>query len=158
MADTVTALLEARSDDDGVAILWQDRSWTWREHVAEARRWAAALLSVADPARPVHVGTLLGNTPDMLTALAAGALGGYVTVGLNDTRRGAALTADIARADVQLLLVDAEHRPLLDGLELPGVRVFDTTSAEWADLVAGAGALTPLRVPTAMDPFMLIFT
>ena len=158
MADTFTQLFEARADDDGTAILSDDRTWTWREYIAEARSWAAALLGAADTTRPVHIGTLLGNTPDMLIALAAGALGGYVTVGINTTRRGAALAADIARADCQIIITDADHRGLLDGLELSGVRVLQTGTPEWDQLVSTAGELEPLTVPTAMDTYMLIFT
>ncbi|MET7773715.1 fatty-acid--CoA ligase FadD1 [Nocardia sp. NPDC005366] len=158
MAATVTELLLARADDETLAITYRGRTWTWREHIAEARLRAAAILSVADPARPMHIGTLLGNTPEMLTSLAAGALGGYVTVGINNTRRGAALADDIRRADVQILLTDAEHRALLDGLDLDGVTVFDVSSPEWAELLGGAGELTPHSVPGATDTFMLIFT
>src|SRR6202008_5109048 len=86
---------------------------------------AAAVIGVADPDRPLHVGALLGNTPEMLTAMASAALGGYVLCGINDTRRGAALARDILRADCQILLTDPAHRTLLDGLDLPGVRVVD---------------------------------
>ncbi|GAC67803.1 fatty-acid--CoA ligase FadD1 [Gordonia soli] len=158
MAETVTQLLEARANDDNLAITFEGRRWTWREHVADARRAAAAVLATADPSRPMHIGALLGNTPDILTALAAGALGGYVTAGINNTRRGAALAGDILRADCQILITDAEHRPLLDGLDLPGVVVLDTSSAQWADMLATAPELTPYSVPTAVDTFMLIFT
>ncbi|MBF6290352.1 fatty-acid--CoA ligase FadD1 [Nocardia farcinica] len=158
MADTVTALLQARAEDDDLAVSYADRRWSWREYVDGARHRAAAVLAMIDRDRPPHVATLLGNTPEMLFALAAGALGGYVTVGLNDTRRGAALADDIARADAQIVLTDADHRVLLDGLELPGVRVVDTSAPEWAEAVAHAGELEPLSVPGAMDTFMLIFT
>lgn len=158
MADTVTQLLEERANDDNLAITYEGRQWSWREYIADARRMAAAVLGVADTSRPMHIGTLLGNTPDMLLALAAGALGGYVTVGVNNTRRGDGLVDDILRADCQILITDAEHRPLLDGLELPGVRVVDTSSTQWSGLLANAGELTPYSVPTAMDTFMLIFT
>ena len=56
----------------------------------------------------------------MLRSMAAAALGGYVLCGINTTRRGAGLLADIRRSDCQLLLVNPEHRPLLDGLDLLG--------------------------------------
>ena len=108
--------------------------------------------------RPLHIGTLLGNTPDMLTAMAAAGLGGYVLCGINNTRRGAALARDIVQADCQILLTDAGHRDLLAGLDLPGVRVLDVGADEWAALLAGAGPLTPHREAGAMDTFMLIFT
>ncbi|GAB91420.1 fatty-acid--CoA ligase FadD1 [Gordonia rhizosphera] len=158
MADTVTELLQERAGDDTLAITFEGRQWTWRNYVSEARRVAAALLGVADHSRPVHIGTLLGNTPDMLIALAAGALGGYVTVGINTTRRGDGLAADIMRADCQIVITDARHRDLLDGLDLPGVHVIDTSAAQWDDLLAAAGELTPDSVPTATDTYMLIFT
>lgn len=158
MADTVTQLLLERADDDAVAITYHGRHRSWREHIADARRMASAVLALADAGRPMHVGTLLGNTPTMLTALAAGALGGYVTAGINTTRRGAALAGDIARADCQILLTDAEHRHLLTDLDLPGVTVIDTTTAAWERRLADAGELTPHSTPAPTDPFMLIFT
>ena len=108
--------------------------------------------------RPLHIGALLGNTPDMLTAMAAAGLGGYVLCGINNTRRGAALARDIVHADCQILLTDADHRDLLTDLDLPGVRVLDVGADEWAALLAGAGPLTPHHEAGAMDTFMLIFT
>src|ERR1700754_2239162 len=90
--------------DSTPAVKYGDRVWTWREHLADATASAAALIGIADPKRPLHVGALLGNTPEMLTAMAAAALGGYVLCGINDTRRGAALAKDIIRADCQILL------------------------------------------------------
>ncbi len=115
-AETVQQLLRERAEDDRVGVRSGDDTWTWREHLAEAAAEAAAVIALADPTRPLHVGVLLGNTVDMLRSMAAAALGGYVLVGLNTTRQGPALLADIRRADCQLLLVNAEHAPLLDGL------------------------------------------
>ncbi len=158
MAETVQQLLRERAQDDHPAVRYGDRSWTWREHVAESEAVAAALIGLADPHGPLHVGTLLGNTPDMLRAMAAAALGGFTLCGINTTRRGAGLAADIRRAGCQLLVTDAEHLPLLADLDLDGVRVLDTSRPEWAHLVAGAGPLTPYREVGAMDTFMMIFT
>ncbi|MCF8587596.1 fatty-acid--CoA ligase FadD1 [Gordonia liuliyuniae] len=158
MAETVTQLLEERAGDSGTAVIADERTWTWAEYVAEGRRTAAAVLDATDPDRPVHVGVLLGNTPAMLIALAAGALGGYVTVGVNDTRRGESLTADLRRADCQILLTDAAHRGLVEGLDLSGITVIDTSSPEWAGRLESAGPLEPHSVPGPADPFMLIFT
>src|SRR6478752_831065 len=112
-----------------------DRQWTWREHLREASARAAALLALVDRDRPVHVGVLLGNTPEFLHQMAAAGLGGYVLCGLNTTRRGAALAADVRRADCQIVVADAEHRPLLDGVELAGVRVLDSSGEDWARLL-----------------------
>ena len=158
MAETIQQLLRERAEDDHVAIRYGDRSWTWREHVAESSAVASALLGVSDPDRPVHVGTLLGNGPDMLRMMAAGGLGGFTLCGINTTRRGEGLVQDVRRAECQVLVTDAEHRPLLDGLDLEDVRVLDTSTPEWADLIAGAGALTPYAEVGAMDTFMMIFT
>jgi fatty-acyl-CoA synthase len=158
MTDTLQQLLRERADDDATAIKYGDRAWTWREHVAQAVAQAASLVSMAAPGRPLHVGVLMGNTPDMLTALAAAAIGGYVLCGVNTTRRGDALARDVARVDVQILLTDAEHRHLLDGLELPGVTVIDVSTDEWADWVAAAPDLVPHREVAADDTFMMIFT
>ncbi|OBI47095.1 acyl-CoA synthetase [Mycobacterium kyorinense] len=158
MADTLQQLLRERVADDAPAVKYGDRVWTWREHLADASAAAAALIGIADPERPLHVGALLGNTPEMLTAMAAAALGGYVLCGINDTRRGDALTRDILRADCQILLTDAAHRPLLDGLDLPGVRVLDTSSSDWSAVRGAADTLTPYREVAPTDTFMMIFT
>lgn len=130
--------------------------WTWRDHLADAERQASAVIAGADPSRPLHVGTLLGNTPAMLTAMAAAGLGGYVLCGINSTRRGEALGRDIATADCQILLTDTAHRGLLDGLELPGVAVVDVDAGDWPDAAAGPPAI--YREVDAGDTFMLIFT
>lgn len=165
MAETVQQLLrELRDDDDAasrVAVTYEGRVWTWREHLAAAEDQAAALIGIADPDRPLHVGVLLANTPEMLTAMAAAGLGGYVICGINDTRRGEALARDIRRADCQILLTDTAHVDLLDGLDLGGVRLLLVDSPEWKELTAGpirAGVLRPHREAAGTDTFMLIFT
>jgi fatty-acyl-CoA synthase len=116
------------------------------------------LLALADPDRPLHIGVLLGNTPEFLHQMAAAGLGGYVLAGINTTRRGEALAADIRRADCQIVVTDAEHRALLDGLNLDGIQVLDSSSDEWSRLLEGAGDLTPHREVEPMDTYMLIFT
>ena len=158
MPETVQQLLRERLDQDATALKFGNRVWTWREHLADASATAAALIRIADPDRPLHVGALLGNTPEMLTAMAAAGLGGYVLAGINNTRRGAALARDILRADCQILLTDPAHKELLDGLELPGVRVFDVSSEQWSANLASAGPLTPYREVAPADTFMMIFT
>ncbi|MGH3644493.1 MAG: fatty-acid--CoA ligase FadD1 [Mycobacterium sp.] len=158
MADTLQQLLRTRSDSDSVAVRHADRVWTWREHIAAASAQAAAVVAAADPSKPLHVGVLMGNTPDMLTALAAAGLGGYVLCGINTTRRGDALARDIARVDCQMVLTDPGHRDLLDGLELPGVTVIDVSTDAWTDRVASAPPLVPHREVAADDTFMMIFT
>ena len=158
MPETIQQLLRERVADTAPAVRYGTQEWTWQEHLAEAAGEASALLSIADTDRPVHIGALLGNTPEMLTAMAAAGLGGYVLCGINDTRRGPALARDILRADCQILLTDAAHIDLLAGLDLPGVRILETSSPEWARLSAEAGPLTPHREVGPTDTFMMIFT
>lgn len=158
MADTLQQLLRERIDQDTPALKYGDRVWTWREYLADAAATAAAVIRAADPARPLHVGALLGNTPEMLTAMAAAALGGYVLCGVNDTRRGAALARDILHAHCQILLTDPAHKALLDGQDLPGVQVFDVSGESWAALLERAGPLVPQREVAPTDTFMMMFT
>jgi fatty-acyl-CoA synthase len=158
MTETIQQLLRERAASDAVAVKYGDRCWTWREHVREASERASALLALADRHRPLHVGVLLGNTPEFLNQMAAASLGGYVLCGINTTRRGEALAADIRRADCQIVVTDADHRDLLKDLDLSGIRVLDASSGEWAGLVDTTGPLTPCRETDPMDTFMLIFT
>jgi fatty-acyl-CoA synthase len=94
-SETIQQLLRERATSDAIAVKYGDRQWTWREHLRDASARAAALLSLVDHDKPVHVGVLMGNTPEFLNQMAAAGLGGYVLCGLNTTRRGAALAADV---------------------------------------------------------------
>jgi len=160
--DTIQALLRTRMSDPTVAVKHGDLQWTWAEYLEQSAARAAALIAAADPQRPLHVGALLGNTPEMVAQMAAAGLGGYVLCGLNTTRRGEALAADIRRAHCQFVVTDAEHRCLLEGLDLDGTPVLDTSAPQWAEFLsgflAGAAELVPHRQVTAMDAFMMIFT
>ncbi|MEV5002338.1 AMP-binding protein [Nocardioides sp. LML1-1-1.1] len=112
---TVRDLLLARAEDDRPALRWREagsvRTLTWREYVGAAARLAADVEHDLDPGRPPHVGALLPNGPAFALHLAAAGLGGHVLVGLNSTRRGEALAADVAKADCQLV-VDSPDRAL----------------------------------------------
>ncbi|SHP24623.1 fatty-acid--CoA ligase FadD1 [Mycobacteroides abscessus] len=158
MADTIQQLVLARATDDSIGLIYRGQTWTWRAHLATAARHAAALIRIADPTRPLHVGTLLGNTPAMTTAMAAAAQGGYVLCAINNTRRGEGLLRDIRKSDVQVLLVDTEHRPLIDAVDLSDVTVIHVDSAEWLERMKTSGELHPYRTAGPLDPFMMIFT
>ena len=149
---TLRELLLARADDDRPGLVAHDRTWSWREYVDLAAGRAATLHGLLDPRRPPHVGVLLDNTPEMAIQLAAASFGSHVVVGLNTTRRGEGLLADIRKADVQVLVVDPAHAPLLDQLDLSGVTVLDASSHRWriADV--------PRADPGDDSLFMLIFT
>ncbi len=159
MSETVQQLLRARAEDDSRGMVFEGRTWSWREYVAAASARANALAELMTDDRVRHVGVLLENTDEMALALAAGAMGGHVTAGINLTRRGEGLRTDVLRADCQVLLTDDEHLPLLEGLDLSGVRVVNVDGREWPELVAGgAGPVRSPREVDTMDTFMLIFT
>lgn len=147
------ALLVARAEQDSPALLAGPESWTWREYVAAAHGRALALDGLLDRSRPAHVGVLMENTPEIAFHLAAAGLGAHVLVGLNTTRRGDALAADIRKADVQVVVTEPTTAGLLDGLDLGDVRVVDAATYDWPDD-------GPLPETAADDDalFMLIFT
>ncbi|WP_431239107.1 fatty-acid--CoA ligase FadD1 [Mycolicibacterium aichiense] len=157
MIDTVQKLLRTRVDDESVAVISPERTWTWREYLADAAAEASALLALLDPVRPRHVGALMTNSPAYVRSMAAAALGGYVLCGINTTRRGEGLMSDITRSDCQLLLVDDDHAALIEGLDLPGVGVLNVAGPRYTDAVATAKPLVPHEV-AGTDPFMMIFT
>jgi len=156
---TLRDLLLTRAEDDAPALLAGEERWSWREYVAAASSRAEALAGLLDPGRPRHVGVLLDNTPEMAFQLAAAGLGAHVVAGLNTTRRGAGLLADIRKADVQVVVVEKSHAPLLEGLDLDGVTVI---GPEWfrqaqPPEVSRLAALAP-QPPGPDSLFMLIFT
>ena len=79
--DTIQALLRKRLTDPAIAVKYADAQWSWRQYLTGATARASALIAAADPQRPMHVGVLLGNTPEMLRTMAAAGLGGYVLCG-----------------------------------------------------------------------------
>lgn len=62
------------------------------------------------------------------------------------------------QADCQILLTDPVHKTLLDGLELPDVRVIDVADETWEALRVSTTTLTPHREVAPADTFMMIFT
>ncbi len=150
---TIRTLLTARAEDPSPGLLAGDRRWTWAEYVAATRGRAASLAGLLDHDRPPHVGLLLANTPEMAVQLGAAGWGAHVVVGLNTTRRGAALLADIRRADVQVIVTEPGQAALLDGLDLDGIRVVDAATHAWA-----LDGPEPAAAPEPDSLFMLIFT
>ena len=155
--NTVTALLKplAEVDDRGIYCATDDAAVSfvsWRDHIQDAADLAALLQSRLDPDKPPHVGVLLENTPFFSRVLVAAALSGIVPVGLNPTRRGAALQRDIDHADCQLVLSDRSG-------DDSGIATVDIESGDFAAELAGHAG-SPVCFPT-VDPdalFILIFT
>lgn len=153
---TVREQLLARAEDDRPGLLFEDASWTWAEVVRESCVRSAVLSTLLEPTLPPHVGVLLENVPEFLFLLGGAALGGHVVVGLNPTRRGPALAADVARADVQVVVTDAAHADLLADVD---VEVLPIESPDWTTwLEEHAGAPAPGTAVGPDDLMMLIFT
>ena len=154
---TVTRLLEPLVDVDDRGVHEGDSFVGWRDHIRAGAALGAALRARLDPAAPPHVGVLLGNTTFFSSVLVAAAVAGLVPVGLNPTRRGAALANDIARADCQLVLCD-------DSALIPdGVDFIDVNSPVFlTEVHAHHPDETKTSVtfphPDPNDLFMLIFT
>ena len=114
---TVAAMVAARAEDDHTGVVDATGSWTWREAVREGAARGALARSLFGDGLP-HVGILLPNGPDFLFWLNAVALAGAAMVGINPTRRGEALAADIRATDCSIIVTDAEGAALLEGLSL----------------------------------------
>ena len=157
---TITRLLLDRADDDRVGLRFEDRSWTWREHVEASARWATWMLDHRDPDRPFHVGVLLDNVPEFSFVLGAAALCGAVIVGVNPTRRGAELTRDIAHTDCQLIVTERRHLPLLHdaGAVLPDGRTIVVDDPGTEAMIAALEPVAEYATPDEGDLLMLIFT
>ncbi|MFE0751194.1 long-chain-fatty-acid--CoA ligase [Gordonia sp. NPDC058843] len=156
-ASTVADLLAplAGVGERGVWFAGEFRSWA--DHLDDAAVRAGVLRERLTEDLPRHVGVLLTNTPEFSALFAAAARHGFVLVGLNTTRRGAALVADIARAECQIVLCGDDTRHLLDGLDLGGTLVVDVDSPQWTAAVDASSA-APLVEPAPDDLMMLIFT
>ena len=158
MSDEITVRhqLLARRGETHPGLLSGDDSWTWDEVVQESCVRSAVMSSLLAPGAPPHVGVLLDNTPEFAFLLGGAALGGQVVVGLNTTRRGAALADDVVRSDCQVVVTDSSYAGLLEDVSVPVLRV---DSPAWAALLAEhAGAAVP-DVEVGMETLMmLIFT
>ena len=152
---TIGELVRARAEDDRLGLLFEDRSWTWAEHTAQAAAragWYAADRESRGAAGPAHIGVLLDNVPEFSFWLAAAALGRFVVVGLNSTRRGEELAQDIRATACELIITDADGLPLLLGLDLGAARVVDS------DITSYDPAPLPADRAEPDDLHLLIFT
>ncbi|MDT5358937.1 MAG: fatty-acyl-CoA synthase [Mycobacterium sp.] len=150
---TVSDLLAPLVDVTDRGVQDETGSVSWRDHIAAGAQLASALMARLDPAKPPHVGVLLGNTSFFSTVLVAAGLAGLVPVGLNPTRRGEAFARDVAHADCQLILTDDP-----DGVP-DGVGYVDVESPAWAaELGSHRDAPVTFADLGPDDLYMLIFT
>ncbi|GAA4610396.1 long-chain-fatty-acid--CoA ligase [Actinoallomurus liliacearum] len=153
MSETVAELLRARSADDRVGLRAADEAWTWREVVrecAERAGWMAETAHREPGTRPLHVGVLLDNVPEMVFLLGGAALSGNVIVALNTARAADELAGDATRADCDLIVTEPRHAALAE-------RVAARTGLPITE--PGRAAPTGEPVPVAPETLlMLIFT
>ncbi|MFI5717618.1 AMP-binding protein [Nocardia sp. NPDC051750] len=158
---TIAGMLLDRLGDSHLGVRTRERDWTWDETVREsaARGALAAALRVDGP---FHIGVLLPNTPEYLFWLGGAALSGAVIIGINPTRRGAELEAEIRYVDCQLIVTDttgmAQLRDLDLGLGADRFLLVDAPS--YLDRVREYRADEPAAAPSVDEStlFLLLFT
>ncbi|MFF0519393.1 AMP-binding protein [Actinomadura nitritigenes] len=164
-AITFAELVAARADDDRTGLWFEDRSWTWREVVAEARLRAGLAAGDGSGGRggraagrdgPRHVGLFLENGPEHLFWLLGAALAGVPVVELNPTRRGAELARDITHTDCALLVTETSRAPLIEGL-VPDLPVLTVDGGAYAEALAAARP-APIGPVAPETIFSLVFT
>jgi len=159
----MTTIAELLAEDPQVpdpALITEDDTFPWDLYTQRCAERASLLTELCADG-PFHVGVLLDNVPEFPMWLGGAALAGATVVGINPTRRGDELARDIRHTDCQLLVTEAQHRPLIDGLDtgVPPERVLDIDRDEYRKLLAPheGAAITPADVdPKA--PFLLLFT
>ena len=161
MNETIADLLLDRAGDSHPGLRTRERTWTWDEVVREsAARASLAKYMRADG--PFHIGVLLANTPEYVFWLGAAALAGATIVGINSTKRGATLEADVRHADLQFVVTDEAGEKLLDGLDIgvPEDRFLRTDRDQYAASVAAHAGAEPRRDPavTSGTRMLLLYT
>ena len=151
---SIADLLLARKADQGVGLIYEDRSWTWEEYVHEAGRRAAWLRGRWGDG-PIHVGVMLENVPEYAFWLGACALSRATIVGLNRTRRGAELERDIRHTDCALII----HEHGLDlGDGLADIPLVDVTGTEYLSALDDVELKLEGFPASPDDLFALVFT
>ncbi|MFF2845572.1 long-chain-fatty-acid--CoA ligase [Streptomyces sp. NPDC058001] len=158
-AMTVAELVRRGWGDHRPGLWCEDRTLSHHEVAAGAAARAALLADLLPPGAPPHLGVLLDNTPEYPLWLSAAALAGAAVAGVNPTRRGPELARDIRHTECRVLITERSRLPLLDGLELPGVRVLVTDTDAYAELLAPyAGAEPDAGRARPGDRLLLYFT
>ncbi|MFS8201779.1 AMP-binding protein [Streptomyces sp. CWNU-52B] len=156
---TVAELVRERWGDHRPGLWCEERSLTHHQVAAGAAARAALFADLLPPGAQPHVGVLLDNTPEFPLWLSAAALAGAAVAGINPTRRGPELARDILHTECRVLVTERTHLPLLDGLELPGVRVLVSDTPAYEELLAPYADARPEPGRAAPDSrFLLYFT
>ncbi|WP_373921877.1 long-chain-fatty-acid--CoA ligase [Streptomyces sp. T12] len=154
---TVAELVAGRWDDHRPGLWFEGQALTHHQVAAGAAARAALLADLVPPRS--HIGVLLDNTPEYPLWLSAAALARAAVAGINPTRRGPELARDILHTECRVLVTEQAHLPLLDGLDLTGVRLLLTDGEEYDALLAPyADALPDASRATPHDRLLLYFT
>lgn len=158
---TIAELLAARAGDDRPGVLFEDERHGWDDVVRAGALRAIVAGELHHDGRPFHIGVLLENVPEYLFWIGAAAFSGATVVGINPTRRGAELIADIRHSDCELIVTDRRQVALLEGLDV-GVdaeRLLVVDDERYAGLLAAhAGASVPSTLPGPDAILLLLFT
>ena len=160
---TFADVLARRRGDSHPGMLFEDQQYTWDEVIRECDARAVMMLRHRRPDRPFHVGVLLENVPDYIFLLGGAALCGATIIGINPTRRGEELAADIRGVDCDLIITDSAQIGLLDGLDtgVDADRVLSVDSDQWREALTDARTQPLPEVAEARDPattLLLTFT
>ncbi|WP_128378679.1 AMP-binding protein [Streptomyces cavernae] len=160
MRSTVAELVQRQWGDHRPGLRFGQQTLSHHQVAAGAAARAALLADLLPDGAEPHLGVLLDNTPEYSLWLGAAALAGAAVAGINPTRRGAELARDIRHTECRVMVTEERYLPLLDGLELPDVRLLVTDTQDYATLVAPyAGAKPePVARATPDSRFLLYFT
>ncbi|MFJ1834685.1 AMP-binding protein [Streptomyces sp. NPDC086796] len=142
-AGTVAELVQRQWGDHRPGLRHRDTVLTHHQVASGAAARAALLADLLSAGGEPHLGVLLDNTPEFPLWLSAAALAGAAVAGINPTRRGAELARDILHTDCRVLVTERAQLPLLDGLDLPGVRMLVTDTDAYAALLAPYAGAEP---------------
>ncbi|MEU1981818.1 AMP-binding protein [Nocardia sp. NPDC019395] len=154
-------MLLDRLGDAHPGVRTREQDWTWDETVRESATRGALATSLRVDG-PFHIGVLLENTPEFLFWLGGAALSGAVVVGINPTRRGAELEAEIRYVDCQLIVTDAAGLARIRDLDLAlsEDRFLLVDSSSYREQVAAHRVERPVAAPSVGEStlFLLLFT
>ncbi|MBQ1107928.1 AMP-binding protein [Streptomyces sp. 404i] len=157
---TVAELVRRQWGDHRPALKHGPTVLSHHQVVEGAAARAALLADLLPRSGEPHLGVLLDNTPEFPLWLSAAALAGAAVAGINPTRRGPELARDILHTEAPVLITERAHLPLLDGLELPGVRILVTDTEAYAALLAPYAGARPgdaVVAPVGADSRMLLY-
>lgn len=159
--NTFAQIVRSRADDEHIGLRFGDRQWTWAELVQEAADRSAALATLRDTNRQMHIGVLLENVADYLFWTCAAALHGSALVGVNPTRRGQELAGDIRHTDCDLIITEDRLCDLLNGIDhgIRSDRILNIDTAGYGEFLAqNRGAKLPANLPDPGVILLLLFS